>query len=205
VAEGDEHEVREDNSLGRLLALSDGVFAIAMTLLALDLRLPDLGGDPTDAALRDALGDQVPTLLAFVITFYIVASYWGSHRRLMRRVTAVSPGLIGHTIVVLLLVAALPFPASVLAEHGDLPSGLAFYGAYNVVAILALLLLRRDVVRLGAPAREVDAFGLIADGVVFALCIPAGYVLRGSGPFVLLLLIVAGRLSASRQRRAIAG
>ena len=101
----------------------------------------------------------------------------------------------------LLLVAALPFPASVLAEHGDLPSGLAFYGAYNVVAILALLLLRRDIVGLGA-ADDGGAFGLIANGVVFALCIPAGYVLGDDGPFVLLLLIVAGRLSARRRQAA---
>jgi uncharacterized membrane protein len=201
VSEGDERDVREDNSLGRLLALSDGVFAIAMTLLALDLRLPDLGKHPTDGALRDALGDQVPSLLAFAITFYVVASYWGTHRRLMRRVTEVGPGLIGHTIVVLLLVAGLPFPASVLAEHGDLPSGLAFYGAYNVVAIVALLLLRRDIVGLGA-ADDAGAFSLIANGVVFALCIPAGYVLGDDGPFVLLLLIVAGRLSARRRQAA---
>ena len=57
----------------------------------------------------------------------------------------------------LLLVAALPFPASVLAEHGDLPSGLAFYGAYNVVAIVALLLLRRDIVGLGLGGADEGA------------------------------------------------
>ena len=58
-AEGDEpREPASDNSLGRLLALSDGVFAIAMTLLALDLRLPDLGAHPSDAQLRHALGDD---------------------------------------------------------------------------------------------------------------------------------------------------
>jgi uncharacterized membrane protein len=59
-AEGDETvtaagTAAEDNSLGRLLALSDGVFAIAMTLLALDLRVPDLGDPATDAQLRHAV------------------------------------------------------------------------------------------------------------------------------------------------------
>jgi hypothetical protein len=59
IAEGDEpDEPAFDNSNGRLLALSDGVFAIAMTLLALDLRLPDLGAHPSDAQLRHALGDD---------------------------------------------------------------------------------------------------------------------------------------------------
>ena len=137
-----------------------------------------------------------------LITFYVVAGYWGTHRRLMRRVTEVGPGLIGHTVVVLLLVAALPFPASVLAEHGDLPSGLAVYCAYNVVAILALLLLLGDLAGLGAATDDGGAFSLMANGVVFALCISAGYVLGDDGPFVLLLLIVAGRLAARRRQAA---
>ena len=82
IAEGDEPDERtSDNSPGRLLALSDGVFAIAMTLLALDLRLPDLGTDPSDAQLRHALGDDWNGYLAFVISFYVVANYWGVHRR----------------------------------------------------------------------------------------------------------------------------
>src|ERR1700710_160452 len=78
IAEGDEsEEPTSDNSVGRLLALSDGVFAIAMTLLALDLRLPDLGAHASDAQLRHALGDDWRGYLAFVISFYVVASYWG--------------------------------------------------------------------------------------------------------------------------------
>jgi hypothetical protein len=89
----------------------------------------------------------------------------------------------------------------VLAQHGDLPSGLAFYGAYNVIAILALLLLRRDIGRLATAGDGADAFGLVADLVVFALCIPAGYVLGADGPFVLLLLVVAGRLTTRRAAR----
>ena len=108
------------NSVGRLLALSDGIFAIAMTLLALDLRLPDLGTHASDAQLRHALGDQWRGYLAFVISFYVAANYWGVHRRAMRAVTTIGARLVGHTLPVLLLVAALPFPASVLATHGDL-------------------------------------------------------------------------------------
>ena len=103
IAEGDEpDEPTSDNSLGRLLALSDGVFAIAMTLLALDLRLPDLGTDPSDAQLRHALGDDWHGYLAFVISFYVVANYWGVHRRAMRAVTTIDTRLISHTLPLLL-------------------------------------------------------------------------------------------------------
>src|SRR3978361_462752 len=146
IAEGDESdEPASDNSPGRLLALSDGVFAIAMTLLALDLRLPGLGAHATDAQLRHALGDDWRGYVAFVVSFYVVANYWGVHRRAMRAVTTIDARLISQTLPLLLLVAALPFPASVLASHGDLPTGLAFYCAFNVVANLVLVRLLNDV------------------------------------------------------------
>ena len=108
-----------------------------MTLLALDLRLPDLGADASDAQLRHALADDWRGYLAFLISFYVAANYWGVHRRAMRAVATVDAGLISHTLPLLLLVAALPFPASVLATYGDLPTALAFYCVFNVVATLA--------------------------------------------------------------------
>jgi uncharacterized membrane protein len=202
VSEGDEREVREDNSLGRLLALSDGVFAIAMTLLALDLRLPDLGTHASDSQLRHALGDQWRGYLAFVISFYVAANYWGVHRRAMRAVTTIDSRLVTHTLPVLLLVAALPFPASILATHGDLSSALAFYSAFNVVASLALLRLLNDV-----RARPLDAAGieeregLWANVIVLLLCIPGAFVLQGNGPWLLLLLMVGGRVPRIRRAR----
>jgi uncharacterized membrane protein len=203
ITEGDEPGgPASDNSLGRLLALSDGIFAIAMTLLALDLRLPDLGTHASDSQLRHALGDQWRGYLAFVISFYVAANYWGVHRRAMRAVTTIGTRLVGHTLTVLLLVAALPFPASVLASYGDLSSALAFYAAFNVVASLALLRLLNDV-RTG----PLDAAGieererLWADIIVLLVCIPGAFVLQGDGPWLLLLLMVSGRVARIRGAR----
>ncbi len=95
--------------------------------------------------MRHALGHDWRGYLAFVISFFVVANYWGVHRRAMRAVTTVDTRLIVHTLQLLLLVAALPFPASVLATYGDLPTALAFYCAFNVVANLALVRLLNDV------------------------------------------------------------
>ena len=202
IAEGDERdEPASDNSLGRLLALSDGVFAIAMTLLALDLRLPDLGAHPSDAQLRHALGDDWRGYLAFVISFYVVANYWGVHRRAMRAVTTIDRRLISHTLPLLLLVAALPFPASVLATHGDLPTGLAFYSAFNVVANLALGRLLSDV-RSPSTAADIEQRERVwANILVLLLCIPGAFVLKSNGPWLLLLLIVSGRVPGMRRAR----
>ena len=183
-----------------MLALSDGVFAIAMTLLALDLRLPDLGAHASDTQLRHALGDDWRGYLAFVISFYVVANYWGVHRRAMRTVTTIDVRLIGRTLPLLLLVAALPFPASVLATYGDLPTGLAFYCAFNVVANLALIRLLTGVQSPLDGADIEQRERVWANILVLLLCIPGAFVLQDQGPWLLLLLIVSGR--APRIRRA---
>jgi uncharacterized membrane protein len=205
LTEGDEPpDAANDNSLGRLLALSDGVFAIAMTLLALDLRLPGLGGDATDHALRHALGDEWRSYLAFLISFYVIANYWAAHRRALRKVTTFDGRMTAHTLRVLLLVAALPFPASVLAEHGDLPSALALYAVFNLalsVSMVVLLSAVHDSARGMAEATRDETERLVADMVVFALCIPGAYLLEGDGPWLLLLLAVSGRFAMFRRTR----
>jgi uncharacterized membrane protein len=202
IREGE--EAAGGNSLGRLLALSDGVFAIAMTLLALDLRLPDLPAHITDAELRHALVDPWRSYLSFVISFYVVANYWGVHRRALRNVATADRGLIGSTLLVLLLVAAVPFPASVLGNYGGRPSALAFYSAFNVVIALALLRLLRGLGPQEPGGRREateERVGLWADIVVLLVCIPGAYLLGDNGPFLLLLLGVSGRVAPLVARR----
>jgi uncharacterized membrane protein len=204
IAEDDEPDgSTSDNSLGRVLALSDGVFAIAMTLLALDLRLPDLGTDPSDAQLRHALADDWRAYLAFVISFYVVANYWRVHRRAMRPVRSIDSAQIGLTLLLLLLVAALPFPASVLASYGGAPTALAFYSAFNVAANLVLIRLLGRLQGGPPTAEDVEQRErLWANIFVLLLCIPGAYVLQGNGPWLLLLLIVSGRVPRIRRTRS---
>ncbi len=112
-----------DNSLGRLLTLSDGIFAISMTLLALDLQVPDLGSHPSDASLRHALAANNASYLSFLLTFYVVAGYWRQHRRLLRSVVTTHSALIRDTLALLLFVAAIALssqPARPLRQRADL-------------------------------------------------------------------------------------
>lgn len=209
VTEGDEgpaeagpgRQEPADNSLSRLLALSDGVFAIAMTLLALDLKVPDIKTPPTDANLRTQLAHNSGSYWAFLVSFLVVATYWSRHRRLMRSVDATHPALIRDTLILLLLVAAMPFPAALIGSYGSLPFTLVVYGSINAAASITLMALSRDVRRLHVRAdttpdytHNVEAW---ANLVIFLLCIPAGYVLGHHGPWVLLLLVIprlTGRL-----------
>ena len=179
----------EDNSLGRLLALSDGVFAIAMTLLALDLMVPTLKGHVTNQQLVHALAQGGDSYWSFILSFYVIAIYWGGHRRIMRSVSVFDATLVRDTAFLLIIVAALPFPTSVLGKYGSTGFALALYGAFNALATLALILLAHDVRRCDPAARAADT---AADHTarwmswlnlaVFLLCIPAGYLLGGNGP-----------------------
>jgi uncharacterized membrane protein len=210
--ESDESTRTEDNSLGRLLTLSDGVFAIAMTLLTLDLKVPDLGAHPGDAALRHALAHNASAYLSFLVSFYVIASYWKRHRRLMRAVVASHARLVRDTIFLLLIVAAMPFLTSLLSQYGGTPISLALYGAFNAVAILTLMQIRRDVRHFDLMDHHADdtddaatRWGSWRSLVVFLLCIPAGYVFGRNGPWVLAVLAVPMHvplLAKLRQRLA---
>jgi uncharacterized membrane protein len=203
VIEGDEMMASSphDNSLGRLLALSDGVFAIALTLLALNLHVPNVGRHPSNAALQHALAQHVSSYLTFFLSFYVVAAYWRRHRRLMRSVQTVDQSLVGSTLFLLMCVAALPFPAALLGQYGSRAISLATYGGLNAVAVITLLRLHH-VVRthdLRGPsdpdrgADREDLYEHVGMLIVFLLCIPAGYVFPGNGAWILLLFVIVQR------------
>lgn len=191
-----------DNSLSRLLALSDGVFAIAMTLLALDLKVPAIpGSHVTSHQLIQALGTETDSYWSFVLSFFVIATYWGAHRRLLRSVIVISPTLIRYTTFLLLIVAAMPFPTALLGRYGSTPFALALYGAINALATLALIALTYEVRRSDPSGRDalahVDKLNLLTGWLnlgVFLLCIPAAFVLGANGPFVLILLAATNRL-----------
>lgn len=102
---------------GRFEAFSDGVLAIAITLLVLDLGLPTgLGEDPTAADVLRALGDQWPTYVTYVVSFVSVGVIWVYHSMITEHLDHVDAGLLRLNLILLLIVAFLPFPTKLLAE-----------------------------------------------------------------------------------------
>jgi Endosomal/lysosomal potassium channel TMEM175 len=99
------------------------VFAIAMTLLVVEVGVPEAAGDATDdpGALLDLLQDKVPLVVAFFIGCFVIGSYWVAHHRFVTRLAAVDRGFLGLTVVYLAFVALLPFPTGVLGEFGSNP------------------------------------------------------------------------------------
>lgn len=110
----------------RLLALSDGVFAIAITLLVLDIHVPQ--GLDSDG-FHQALGDVVPNLGAYAISFAVLAGFWRDHRAIFHRVRLVDADVIGLTVLGLGLAALLPFPTALVSEYGDESTSVVIYSA----------------------------------------------------------------------------
>ncbi len=102
--------------LERLVFFSDAVFAIAITLLVLDIHAPDLPRTASDAAWRHALVSLVPNAMAFLLSFLVVAVLWITHHRLFSFVAHFQRRLLWPNLLLLLAVAFLPFASALLSR-----------------------------------------------------------------------------------------
>src|SRR5690242_11346955 len=118
-SEPPEHQHEPDMGLERLVFFSDAVMAIAMTLLALEIKLPGAEAELTSAQLFSQLTAIWPKYLGFVLSFLVVGLYWMSHNRQFRNLRRYDSTLVRLNFVFLLLIAFLPFPTSVASEHSN--------------------------------------------------------------------------------------
>jgi uncharacterized membrane protein len=114
----------------RVLALSDGVFAIIITLLVLEVHVPELTQGHT---LNEALAELRPSLVAFVISFVLAGMYWVGHRDLFALIRRTDRGLVWLNILYLLPLCLLPFGAGLLGRYDTEPVALRIYGLLLVV------------------------------------------------------------------------
>ena len=129
---GVEEERREEGGreMERIVYFSDAVFAIAITLLVLQIRVP-AGLSPTE--LTTALIGLWPEYLSYLISFTVIGSLWRAHHRIFRHIRAYDERLIYLNLLFLMCVAFLPFSASLIGEYGSQPVAFEIY-ASNVAA-----------------------------------------------------------------------
>ena len=109
-------EVESGNAVQRMVHFSDAVVAIAITLLTLELRLPE-GLAPGE--VPEHLLDTLPGLVAFLVSFWVIASYWIAHHRTFNRIGAHDGALLNINFVFLMWVVLVPFSTSMVMEYGD--------------------------------------------------------------------------------------
>jgi uncharacterized membrane protein len=107
--------VESGTELERTLYFSDAVFAIAITLLVLDIRLPEVSEEQLRTQLPSLVIGLGPKFLSFVITFLVIGFYWLAHHRMFHYINRYDTRLLWMNILFLMSVAFLPFPTSVLS------------------------------------------------------------------------------------------
>ena len=113
---------------GRFEAFSDGVFAIAITLLVLEFRLPEPVAGRPEGGLVNALLALWPQYLVFFASFATIGIMWLNHHGLFHSVARVTHAILLYNLLLLMLVAFVPFPTEVLARYGPSQSAVVFYG-----------------------------------------------------------------------------
>ena len=142
--------------LGRLLAFSDGVFAIAITLLVLNIPVPNLPAGTGPDEIRGALLALKPNLGGFVLSFFLVGTYWIGHHRLLLGANRLDGAGLWLNLFVLATVCLIPFSSGVLIRYGDTVPGFWVYAANQGLAGVGFFLLRLNLRRLGAAVPGSD-------------------------------------------------
>lgn len=114
-------------SLNRFEAFSDGVFAIAMTLLVIEIRVPDLSQATVSTAI-DALIHTAPHILSYITSFLVIGVLWLNHHALFHLVKRVDRIALTINLVLLMCIAFIPFPTVLIGEYGKLQPIVMFYG-----------------------------------------------------------------------------
>jgi uncharacterized membrane protein len=174
----------------RMQFFSDAVFAIAMTLLVIDISVPTISQSVSDAqldgALWRAIGGEWQSFLAYTISFWVIAINWAGHHRKFRVIKRFDGRLIQLNLVLLFFVAFVPYPTSLVAEYAGSMPGIVLYSLeISIVSVLQWLMWRYaykqhfldekvDAGMYGYVSRQ-----FIAVPLVFVLSIPFGYIFGG--------------------------
>ena len=168
---------RESEETDRLVALSDGVIAIAITLLVLEIMMPEVHAGQSTAALPRLILDQWPDFFAYGLSFLVIGLYWSLHRRTFIHISEHDHGLVWLNLLFLLMIAFIPYGTSLFSRYPG-RFGVMFYAGVLALTGLSLAVLwayasRQDLLEAGLESRPVLLQGarFLVSPVVFVLSI----------------------------------
>jgi uncharacterized membrane protein len=187
-------EVESGNAVERMVHFSDAIVAIAITLLTLELRLPE---DLASGEVPGHLLDTLSGLFAFLVSFWVIASYWITHHRICNRIDAHDGALLNINFVFLMWVVLVPFSTSMVMEYGDSRLVWDVYVSHLLLTSLTLSWLWRYASkdeRLIEPNADFDTlrrYGVQAWGIraIFLLSIVISFFTVDFAQWFLLLLL----------------
>jgi len=132
---------------GRTLSFSDAVIAIAITLLALNLEVPQVPESSAAAELPSALLELWPNLFSFVLSFWIIGVYWLAHHRLFQQVNAYDRRMLLINLLFLMWIVLMPFSSALIAEYEHQQLPVIIYAVHNILTSLTLTWLWRHAIK----------------------------------------------------------
>jgi uncharacterized membrane protein len=201
MARGIKPKRREENEVefGRIVAFSDGVFSIAITLLVLNLGI-DKG--LTEGQIDNALWDQREMFLAYGISFAVIGRFWLVHHRFFAEVQAFDGRMIGLNLLYLGWIVLIPFSSEVLGEYGGQTTAVVVYSVNLAVVVLLGLLMgvdarRRGLTRIDDRTHRENQIRSAYIAGIFVLSIPVALVAPNLAPWLWLVLFIdpASRLA----------
>ena len=202
-------------STERLVTLSDGVVAIALTLLILGIQVPSTDGvrNPDSiSVLADALSRTVDGWISYVVSFYVIAQFWVVHRRAFRAIRGHAEGLAWWNFLYLFTITVMPFTADLIGKWADNPLSVIIFSGNLILANAAsygLLTFSRRHRLLTAPGDEVIRWYRSPEGLIslgfYLLSIPVALVSPDWARLCYVGLAIAPRLATGvtryRERR----
>ncbi|MFL5834192.1 MAG: TMEM175 family protein [Solirubrobacterales bacterium] len=185
---------RDQNEVefGRIVAFSDGVFSIAITLLVLNLGIEK---GFTEGQIDNALWDQRDLFFAYAISFAVIGRFWLVHHRFFSEVRAFDGRLISQNLVYLGAIVLIPFSSELLGEYGGTTTAVVFYSLNLALVVLLGLLMHVDARRRGLTKiddrshREIQFRSTYIAGI-FLLSIPVAYLAPDIAPYLWLVLFL---------------
>jgi len=138
----------------RVEAFSDGVIAIIVTILVLEIKVPQLSGPDLNAALMSAMLHALPLVGAYVVSFLVLLVFWVSHHHLLHSLKRVDRRLLWLNGIFLMILAFVPAPTALIGEYPDAPAGTVLYGVVLALAGLSFMWMRSYATRHGALLHE---------------------------------------------------
>ena len=190
----------------RIEALSDGVYAIALTLLVLDLKIPPLGETVSNGQLMDAFHALMPKALTWFLSFWVMAVLWQSQVRVYHLVQTLTRPMVRLELLQLAAISLMPFSTSVIGEYGNLPAAAVLYAANMVAVTMTGALRTRELLKRPHVHSHPLDDGLRQQMKVRAYLLPAcavgafvlGFFVPGWNMFAMLPMVLVPALAHQR-------
>ena len=173
-----------ESETGRVEAFSDGVLAVIITIMALELRAP-VGGSFTD------LRGRLPALLVYILSFVFIGIYWNNHHHLLRAARRVTGGVMWANLHLLFWLSLIPVLTGWIGDHYLQSAPAATYGVVCLGSAIAFTILTRTIIRAdGSDSLVAQAIGRDYKGRVSLLAYAAAIALAFVSPWIAYALFV---------------